>query len=518
MKHRFCASALFPCLVAGGVTLVHPLIFDDSYFNINHFKSAFYLYAAGGCLLVYLVFCLVQKRSPFCRPKLAGTSMATFLLLAGLSCALSEWPGDAFSGQNGRLCGLLFLLAVGAMFLVTSGAPNAGRFAVCGLLVSGFLCASLALLNFFGFDPLRFTPRMKKADLSSFISTIGNLDFFGAFLCLSLPASAAVFVCLPAPCRSLSRLSVASGASASPCAQYALSGRIMRVLSGVNLVVCPMACIAARADCALFGIVFAVLALLFSGAKRRRFMDAGLSLLLLGLTVLSVLLRAFPNHHFSLNGQNGECLVRAPYLTGAAAVLLGVLSLISRKKQWISPKLWTRLWAGFLILCLLIGAAAFIRFSFFDLTTELNGPFALLRFGEHWGSHRGGVWVRCFRLYAESDLRVKLLGFGPDCLKTPLAERFGKEITELTHRSFNNAHNELLQYLLTQGAFGLLSYLALVASAVRTLKKRASHDAFSAAQLAGTLAYFVCSLVNINQPITTPLFFMLMTAGILAPL
>ena len=519
MKRRFFAPEILSCLVAGGVMLVHPLIFDDFYFNINRFKHAFYLYAAGGCLLLHGTLCLWNHAPLLRRPSFAGGAMAAFLLLAGISCALSEWPGDAFTGQNGRLCGLLFLLAVGAMAYIASGARNAGRFAVIGLLLSGFLCACLSLANFFGFDPLGFTPRMKKTDLADFISTIGNLDFFGAFLCLMLPASAAVFARLPAP-RTVKGDSAPRGAS---CAVFADASpvsapltRVIRVFSGLNLIVGSMACVAARPDCALFGILFSLLALLLSGANDRKRMDAGLSLLLLGLASLSLLCRAFPNHHFSLNRQNGAYLLRAPYLTAAVCAALGALSILPRKKHRISPERWTRIWALVLILILLAGAAAFVRFSFFDLETELDGPLRLLRFDDLWGSYRGGVWTRCLRLYAEAGLRVWLFGYGPDCLKTPLAERFGAEIAEYSHRSFNNAHNEILQYLLTHGALGLLSYLVLVFGAVCALKKRAARDAFSAAQLAGTLAYFVCSLVNINQPITTPLFFMLMTAGILA--
>ena len=129
------------------------------------------------------------------------------------------------------------------------------------------------------------------------------------------------------------------------------------------------------------------------------------------------------------------------------------------------------------------------------------------------GAHR----LRFLGLHLLTHLLVKLFGFGPDLLKKPLADAYGAEIAAYCNLSFNNAHNEYIQYLLTHGALGLTAYLTFAVGACASLFRRARKSAAAACLLAGALAYLLHAAVNVNQPITTPLLFLFLSASVSVP-
>lgn len=480
------------CAAAFGVALIHPLIFHNCFFDINRFKAAAYVFSAGACLAVFLVCSAVFRG--FSKPKfrLPDAFMAAFVLFAALSTVLSDNPSFALTGSDGRQTGLVFVLALGAYYAVASRDRRAGRWAATGLMISGLPVSALGVLNFFRVDPLGFYERMREKDVEAFLSTIGNVDFFGVFIAFVLAAAAALFVCEDTPLR--------------------------RALAGANLALGAAAAVAARTDGALLALVFAAFVLFLSAApsrKKRNRALTGLACLSFSLCLTGAALRAFPGRAMSVAGLRSEFLTKNPLLSGGAGAAFVLLRIFFGRKAElrVSPRVWRRTLVFTALFLAALAAAGLIYFTWIDRETYLPGAFSLLRFGDRWGSNRGGVWTRCLRLYASESARVKLIGFGPDCLRKPLADAYGKEIAAYCNLKFNNAHNEYIQYLLTQGALGLLSYLGFAVSCLRIHARRAKNDVFSAAQLAGAAAGLLIAAFNVNQPITTPILFMLLTAG-----
>ena len=491
-RDRRRIPAALSCAAAFGVMVAHPLIYHNYFFDINRFKAAAYKDAAFACLALFLLALLIFRRKEKPGFRAPDGFLAAFAALAALSTALSGDSANALTGNDGRQTGLLFVLALSAFSFIAARSRNAGRWAVTGLMISGALVSALGILNFFHVDPLGFYRKMRAKDVEAFLSTIGNVDFFGVFLALCMTPAAVLFV------------------RADKAWQ--------RALSGVNLLFGASAVVAARTDGALLALFGAAFALLYSAAssrKKRIRAFAGLTVLSLSLCLTGAATRVFPGQAMPVSGLRCAFLVENPHWTGAAAVLFFHLSVFvaRRPKMRASAHAWRRAMIWFLVILALLTAAGFAFFSFADRETALPGVLKLLRFGDRWGSNRGGVWTRCLRLYASENPRVKLLGYGPDCLRKPLDDAFGSEIAAYCNLRFNNAHNEYIQYLLTQGALGLLSYACLVISCLRVHARRARTDVFSAAQRAGVLCGLLIAAFNVNQPITTPVFFMLLTAG-----
>ena len=559
----------FACAFAAGVALLHPLTFDDFFFTINRFKFGVFAVSAYAGLIVFLLLCAARRRAlageirqPFSLSA-ADWGMGAFAVLAAASTILSDNAFSALTGDEGRLCGLVFILALAAMHVIVSRAQNVDAWAAGGLLISGSLCALLGVLNFFKIDPFGFYPRLNQKSVDGFISTIGNVDFFSAFLCLFLPAAVAAFM---------------------------RGGRWVRRLSVFPILLGTGAVIAARADGALIALASAILTALCLGAlplpapseskqhsnsaallleanlaesapcseesgtpsrisrirsflaealhgkagnadeekklhpqrEARTRMCLALACLMAGLFLVGAAARLWPDATLSLKDHACARLAAHPLLFAALSLLLtaaayGLLHTRREKPVFPAPRTFLLTLLACAIVALAAAAALFLFYTYVDTDTKLTGMLKLFRFRDKWGTNRGGVWVRCMKLFAQSDWRVKLFGFGPDLLKKPLADAYGAEIAAYCNLSFNNAHNEYIQYLLTHGALGLTAYLTFAVGACASLFRRARKSAAAACLLAGALAYLLHAAVNVNQPITTPLLFLFLSASVSAP-
>ena len=601
------------------MALLHPLIFDDFFFNINRFKFGVFAVSAYAGLIVFLLLCAARRRAlageirqPFSLSA-ADWGMGAFAVLAAASTILSDDAFSALTGDEGRLCGLVFILALAAMHVIVSRAQNADAWAAGGLLISGSLCALLGVLNFFKIDPFGFYPRLNQKSVDGFISTIGNVDFFSAFLCLFLPAAVAAFMrggrwvrrlsvfpillgtgaviaaradgalialasailtalCLgalplPAPFESRQRSDSAAPrleanlAESAPCSEENdAPSRFRRTLSSLAASLHGKATGAdeekkprlqqearARKHPALAGscedgapsrfrrTLSSLAASLHGKAtgadeekklhpqrEARTRMCLALACLMAGLFLVGAATRLWPDATLSLKDHACARLAAHPLLFAALSLLLtaaayGLLHTRREKPVFPAPRTFLLTLLACAIVALAAAAALFLFYTYVDTDTKLTGMLKLFRFRDKWGTNRGGVWVRCMKLFAQSDWRVKLFGFGPDLLKKPLADAYGAEIAVYCNLSFNNAHNEYIQYLLTHGALGLTAYLTFAVGACASLFRRARKSAAAAGLLAGALAYLLHAAVNVNQPITTPLLFLFLSASVSVP-
>ena len=90
-------------------------------------------------------------------------------------------------------------------------------------------------------------------------------------------------------------------------------------------------------------------------------------------------------------------------------------------------------------------------------------------FSGRFGSSRGMIWQVCSRMFLNFDLLQKLFGVGPDCLYPYLLAH--PEYREVLLAGFGvdlmNAHSVLLQRLLTTGIVGIVLYLLVVIMSFR---------------------------------------------------
>ena len=173
-----------------------PLWFTSGgYTNITKSKFVF----VSVTTIIWAAFVIVSAVVKRCRIKMTIDKwlMIAFVICAGISSAVSPFQNHVWMG-SGRYNGFVTVLMYGVIYIGMScfARPRKSYFAV--LIVSLCICSVVAIFQLMGKNPLGLFPGdwnyYDKGILYSgeFLGNIGNVDLFGAFLCLALPIAAGI--------------------------------------------------------------------------------------------------------------------------------------------------------------------------------------------------------------------------------------------------------------------------------------------------------------------------------------
>ncbi len=189
---------------------------------------------------------------------------------------------------------------------------------------------------------------------------------------------------------------------------------------------------------------------------------------------------------------------------------------VSKKKD--AP---IRPWLSWSWVALMAACVAVLVYMLYDVNIGDNGARygsleKYLLFNDAWGTNRGYIWKLAFRDYKEFSPIHKLFGLGPDTFGLMTYFTNYDEMINTYNVIFDSAHNEYIHYFVTMGPFGFLSYLVILGGAVVSMVKKCFHNPYVMGALLGVLCYVIQALVNINQPIATPVMWTLLCMGMAA--
>ena len=455
-----------------------PLAVHNGFFDITETKTVCFAVPTVAFVLARLGFTLYRENG-LPRRKFSGAEWAAIAFC--LICfAASVTGGDfagSFLGERGRYQGLGMMWLYAALYFAFSGVQVRRQDVLLPLGLGLFLSGALTVCNHLGYDVLGFCSQLGAFDRGRYISTLGNINFAGAFLTLVWPVCAAALL---------------------------TERRLWKgILLGIVCVTGLWAAMAVRSESAVLGIG-AALALLPLLAKKEPDALRRYPLLLAG-TALSVLAyRAIVYGFAKLLSSLGRRLSEPVLMLPLAA--LGLAAFFLLRKQSYRALLRVRRVYGFvLIFAFLAAALVLVLLNTVWSAVPLGGMEEWLRFSDAWGTDRIGVWKYCLALFGKFPLWKKLIGGGCGVLAA----------LDVRHRYFpdailDTAHCEYIQLLLNWGVLGLGAYLAWIVLALRRALKKGG--AFSFALAAGLLAYAVQALVNIAQAPGISLFFVLLAA------
>ncbi len=477
-----------------------PLFLTEQYAHARLDKYWFYLIATG-ILVISVGICMalshneakrVGQSVPLIKP-LSVTDVLTlcFLGFAVISTVFSPYPADAFLGTGGRNNGLLLLLMYTLMyFTVTRNYVCKDYVFIIYLSVSAII-ALLTVLNFFYIDPLGMLEGYDEATIADFGSTLGNKNIIAAFMCVYLPVSVMTFV--------------------------VTENKILRIVSGVAIAFAYMGLLSADSTSDILGLfVILPVAAIFSARRfdyLRRYMLA-MTILFLSGKLLLLFATAVGDHNKGFEFMQ-QFLIYHP-LTFVPIAVFGCLYLlmllIGRKGDVRYPAKAVQI---ILIILFSIGIIAavgsFVYFSFVDTKTDLGNFKKLLRFDDYWGTHRGFMWRISFEEFGNYNFFQKLFGKGPDTVYFVLQPHFDELLNRFGDSSTDCAHNEYINYLLTQGALGLTAYLGVMIAAIVRGLKAAKKNPMALAFIAAMIGYLSQSVVNLYNPIVTPFLFIFLS-------
>lgn len=453
-----------------------PLAVHDGFFDITETKTICFTVPTVVLVLARLGFTLYRENG-LPRRKLTGAEWAA-ITFCTVCFAASVAGGDfagAFLGERGRYQGLGMMWLYAALYFAFSGMHVRRQDVLVPLCLGLFLSGALTVCNHLGWDVLGFCSQLREFDRGRYISTLGNINFAGAYLTLVWPVCAAALLA---------------------------EKRLWKgVLLGIVCVVGLWAGMAVRSECAVLGIG-AALMLLPLLAKKEEDALRRYPLLLAGAALSMLAYRAIVYDFGKLLSSLGRHLSEPVLMLPLAAVSLAAYFLLRKRSE--RTLLRVRRVYGFALLAAFLAAAVFlVLLNTVWSAVPLGSMDEWLRFSDAWGTDRGGVWKYCLSLFGEFPLGKKLIGGGCGVLAA----------LDVQHRYFPDAildaaHCEYIQLLLNWGVLGLAAYVAWVVLTLRRALREGG--ALSFALAAGLLGYGVQAAVNIAQPPGISLFFVLL--------
>ncbi len=477
-----------------------PLFLSEAYAHARMDKYWFYLIATT-VLVVSVGLCMLLSRSEAKRSgeqsklilplSVTDIFMLCYLGMAVFSTLLSDYKEDSFLGTGGRNNGLLLLMMYLLMYFVITRNYVQKDYVLIIYLVTSSLIALLTVLNFFYIDPLGMLDGYDEATVVDFGSTLGNKNIIAAFMCIFLPVAVMLFVVGKA--------------------------KATRIVAGVAIIFAYAGVLCADSTSDILGMMVILPVMAIFCAKSfdylKRYLLA-LTILFLSGKLLQLFATIIGGHDKGFEFIQ-EFLIFHPAMF-APIVLCGLgyllMALIGRKGEPRYPAKAIQITLTVLFSCGIIAALGlFINFSFIDTQTDIGSFEKLLRFDDYWGTHRGFMWRVGFEEFAKfNPLRI-LFGTGPDTAYYVFEPHFAELLERFGDATTDCAHNEYINYLLTQGALGLLTYLGVMISAIVRAVRTAKRDPYAMVFIAPVICYLAQSTVNLYNPIVTPTMFIFLS-------
>jgi len=412
--------------------------------------------------------------------------MLCFVTAAAISTIISSHPYESFFAFGARDNGLFLLIFYMLMYFAVTRCYSEKEYVFAGYLIFSCIVALLTVLNFFYIDPLNIMVGYDEETILDFGSTIGNKNIIATYMCVFLPVAVGLFV--------------------------VSKNRAMQALAGVAIVFAYTGLLCADSTSDILGllVILPVMLIFFSRSfgYLKRYMLALTILFASGklLWVFSQFAGEDKGFEFMQSFLINSPLMFIPIVVCGAVYL--IMLFVGRNGEPSYPaKLMQILFSILFALGILAAAGVFIYYNYVDWDSDIGDFEFVIRFDDWWGTHRGFMWRISLEEYGKFDILHKFFGSGPDTLYyvfephfAELSERFGDGSTDC-------AHNEFINYLVTQGAIGLVAYIGMFATAIVSGLKTAKKNPMALVFISAIICYLAQSVVNLYNPIVTPYLF-----------
>lgn len=428
--------------------------------------------------------------------RMADFAGIAFWLVLLVSTLQSRYLYESFWGNEGRYTGLFLLtLYVVSYFVISHFWKMKGWVLDIFLLTSLIICY-IGITDYFQMDILNFRVRIKPEQSTIFTSTLGNINTYTAYLALMLGVAAAMFATAKKTvrviwyylCMTVGFFAIIMGCSDNA---YLALGALFGFL--------PFLLFKSRTGIKRYLLMLATFGSVIQCVD---FINQAYADIVIGLDSLFRILADFSG---------------LMYVVAALWMIYIAVIVYDKKNQKASDVIGDTLvwiWGGFLVIC-----ACIICFLIYDANVAGNaeryGELGnYLVFHDGWGTNRGYIWRKSVELFQEFPFRQKLLGYGPETFGILTTENFLVDMFNSAQgQIFDNAHNEYLQYLVTTGVLGLVTYVIFLILAVWRMIVRRNENAYIVGCLFAVLCYCAQALVNLNLPITAPIMWLMLSVG-----
>ena len=450
------------------MTILCPLYLEDQYFNLRDSKGHIFLAGAFLSMAFVIVAALKEKTiKPLLPTKdVTELSLTVFAAFGIISALLSGAVKDSLFGSQCWWFGGIAMFAFALFVILMSNTISFGRMLRNTMLTIGFIVMGIGLIHACGVDFMYLHRYMEGGYSYGYLSTIGNINWYQAYMCLTFPLVAILF--MQNDDKEMDTIYL----------PYMFLGAMNLIFTGCDGLYVGIGV------CAFFVIPF-----VFSKLKRfRRFM---LIVAFYGLAALMIIyLPVFDGMQASIGGL---CAIFLKPIVAWGITLVGTAGyIVSRKLLKEFKPQHSKI---IIIVCEALLIAAVI---YFLIDTIRN-------FNDEWGSGRGQIWRYTVEFFGGMPFFNKLIGMGPETLhihNVPLSNAMQMNVLA--------NHSDFLQLLITNGIIGVGAWITMWGSIIYKQIKHGNMDDCSFAFFATLMCYMGQSTVNTIQGMTTGMLSVLM--------
>lgn len=487
-----------------------PVYYRYQYADMGNQKYNIFMYSTTAFVLVSSILLLIQlflqmkakgvagiKKEYKLELSILDVTVAVYFICTTVSYLLCGFKSEGFMGAGGWNMGYLSQLLFVGSYILISRAWKYQEGYLWLLLASSAIVFFVAVLHRFDIDIFGIYGSLEEYYKVQFLSTMGQSSWYSSFLCTIFPVGLYLF--------------------------FISDSVIVRRISCGFSVLAMLSLVTQNTDSAficLAAVLFLLFYLAFDGRKRMlRFMEV-LILVFGSFTFMGFCQRIFADHMIPIDSLS--IFMSQGVVSPLITVIVLALYLWRRKAKVVGDKEYKRTFFWILtgfgaalctagLIFIVLNSNGFLSTNF-GYQNENN----YLLFTDEWGNMRGFAWRFTCEAYAQQPLLQKLVGVGPDCyvFYNMSIPELAQQVTDFWGElSLTNAHNEYLTKLYNLGIFGLVSYVAMLGSAVYIfIKNRTEHILLPAFALC-TVSYMAHLIFCYEQVCCTPVFYILMGFG-----
>ena len=444
------------------IAILVPLYLKDGYYGVGDCKFAIYkliVILGLGILLLLLLFFFIEQEGACSEvigalrknPKeyLPELVLLAFLVLSLLSAVVGGNFSECVMGYNGWFMGLFSLTSFALLYFFNAFFGAYGRLTLWTLCIVSSITYVFGILHRLLIDPLGTYEGIADNYKNQFLSTMGQQTWYTSYVCTILPLGVAVFWCL--------------------------RKTYLRILSGIFVFLGFCTIVTANADSAYMGFAGMMAVFLWVSALSPKRMERFCEVLLMSVAApvfMKCMYLLKPNPIISYDAISRFLLFdNRMLLVVLLTLLLWVVFFFLSKKTGdaVSPgylkgaRLLRNAVFGLAFAMILAAIIILVKGAKGTLSPALrsiaeNIPY--LTWGENWGNGRGRTWELSYQMFKDMDVVHKLFGVGPDGFRPYAYNLYAERLQEMWgDRILTNAHNEILNSLISFGLIGVLSYM-----------------------------------------------------------
>lgn len=462
--------------------IAYPLIFHDYFYDIVTCKFAVFIVVT----IFFMIFTLIinrKNKKDDIEEKISLEEKIVFAMfwINAFSFFLSEYKIEALTGAEGRHNGIVTIIAYLIIYLCLSGLKIDKEKILFAVAVGSLLVSVLGILNFLNIDFLGFYDGLSMQYKQFYMSTLGHVNVYSSYFAITLPVVLLLYF----------------------QSEKRLWKFIFYFLAIINIL--GLICSGCESAIIILGTVFVC-----GLVRQKRILFSLWYVLIVTVVFLNRILVNYNNAQEEKReiSRLMKCLSNNKVIFWMI-IIGGILVLFDYVQKKHGKEKVVKIFVLSSISILFFGYVFFlVYFTFIDKERNLGKWATFLRINDEFGSYRGYIWRIVVTEFKELSFIKKIVGIGPDALYPFVCEKYGNEMYVVTDAYYDNAHNEFLQYLITTGVAGLGAYLAFLVVKIKTFinNRRVNISKWDEIILCSCICYFVQSVVNINQVVTTPLY------------